>query len=223
MKKAIILILIILLFSCCSYNKVKDLCNKYNCKKIELLQNVEFEKMVYWELELATVFFDYDDILNYIENKLETLENESGTEKKINDFTKCREHLEALFLISDRVNYFSLDVELLASKIINLLESGNVKILYKKTNKFQKKFIIFDKIENFEMPVISENKTSFLFTHRWFISHTYRYYCLSDGKIFCSTRDYFRFPYYYNPVIYPEVYQYPDIYEINPEFDKISK
>jgi len=223
MKNIKVLISIVLLLSGCSYNKVKDFCNQYNCKKIDLLQNKEFEKMIYWDLELATVFFNSDDILNYIENKIETLEKESGTEKKINDYTKCREHLEALFLISDRVNYFSLDVELLSSKIINLLESGDVKILDKKTNKFKKKFIIFDKTEDFEMPEISENKTSFLMIHRCSISHSYRYYCFSDGRLFFSTRDYFRFPYYFNPVIYPEIYKYPDNFEINPKFDKISK
>jgi len=30
-----------------------------------------------------------------------------------------------------------------------------------------------------------------------------------------------RFPYFYEPVIYPEIYDYPDIYEINAEFNRI--
>jgi len=221
MKKIIVPVLLTLLISGCSSNKMKPFCDRYNCKKIDLIQDNKFEKTIYWEFEFAAVFFDYDDIKTFIENKLEALNNEAGNRKKINDYAKCREHLESLFLISKRVDYLSLDVELLASKMTDLLESGNVKIMDKRTNKFQKDFMIFDKKEEFKIPEILNNEGHFLSMHRLTISHTYRYYCLSAGTIFFSNRDYLRCPYFYEPVIYPEIYDYPDIYEINAEFNRI--
>ncbi|HHE38914.1 MAG TPA: hypothetical protein ENL20_10135 [Candidatus Cloacimonetes bacterium] len=223
MKKILILNLLLLLVLSCSPNKTNEFLNKNNYKKIDLIQNAEFEKKIYWDLELATVFFNYEDITDFIQNKIETLELKYETSEKLNDFQKCLEHLEALFLLSNRVDYFFLDVELLAPKIFNLFESGNVKILDKGTNRFQKELLFFDEKEEFEMPNIPNRDNIFLQTHRLVISHTYRYYCLSDGKIFFSTRDYFRFPYLYDPKIYPEVYDYPDIFEINAKFNKISK